>query len=77
MILSTYCKNNVIEKWNKCFHNLDKDGSGYIKISELIKMMKESNLNSSRLEHIEEEFGGDINATISYSDFITKVINFK
>ena len=77
MILSSYYKNDEIEKWNKCFQNLDKGDTGFIKITELIKMMKESNLNISRLEQIEEKYGDDSNATISYSDFMTKVINFK
>ena len=77
MILSTYFKNDVIEKWNKCFHNLDKEGTGLIKVSELVKMMRDANLNASSISKIEEEYGGSEDPSISYSDFMTKVINFK
>ena len=77
MILSTYFKNEVIERWNKCFHNLDKEGTGLIKVSELVKMMKDAKLNAASISKIEEECDGDADATISYSDFMTKVINFK
>ena len=77
MILSTYCHNDVIEKWNKCFHSLDEAGTGYIKISQVITLMKDSNLNKSIIEDMEREFSNQNDGIISYSDFITNVINFK
>lgn len=77
MILCTYFKSDVIEKWNKCFYSLDKEGTGRIKVSEVMQMLKESNLTISRLTNIEKELEQDQDATISYSDFLTKVINIK
>ena len=77
MILSTYVKSEVIEKWNKCFHSLDKEGTGKIKMSEVISMLKDSNINESRIKKIELMYKDNMDTTISYSDFLTKVINIR
>ena len=77
MILSTYIKSETIEKWNKIFYSLDKDGTGNIKLGEIVKMLKDSNISSSRIRHIEEMYQNDPEAIISYSDFLSKVINIR
>jgi Ca2+-binding EF-hand superfamily protein len=77
IILSTYFRSEVIEKWNKCFNSLDVEGTGKIKISKIIEMLQESNISPARIEKIEGLYSKDKDATISYSDFLTKVINFR
>ena len=77
MILSTYVKSEVIEKWNRCFNSLDKEGTGKIKISEVISMLKDSNINESRIKKIELMYRDKVDTTISYSDFLAKVINIR
>jgi Ca2+-binding EF-hand superfamily protein len=77
MILSTYFRSEVIEKWNKCFNSLDTDGTGQIKITKVIEMMKESNVNPKRISDLGKIYKNNLDATISYSDFLTKVINVR
>lgn len=76
-ILSTYVKSETIERWNKCFNELDQDGTGEIRISEVIKVLKESNINESRIIIIEEMYKDKMDTPISYSDFLAKVINIR
>jgi calcium-dependent protein kinase len=77
VILSTYIKNDVIEKWNKIFHSLDTDGTGKIKMSEVIKMLKDTKVSAKRIDIIEKMYENNEEATVSYTDFLSKVINVK
>lgn len=77
MILSTYIKTDVIVKWDKIFNRLDSEGNGEIRIVEVIEKLKETNISQSRMKKIEKELKGNIDAKISYSDFLNKVINVK
>lgn len=77
MILSTCFRSEVIEKWNKIFNSLDTEGTGKIKVTKLIEMMKDSNLSKKRISKIEQMYISSEDATISYTDFLTKVINVR
>lgn len=76
-ILSVYIKSETIEKWNKCFHSLDTDGSGQIRISDIIKELKDSNVHIDKIKQLEDQYSDKMDAKISYSDFLTKVINVR
>lgn len=76
-ILSVYIKSGTIEKWNKCFHSLDSDGTGQIKMSEIIQMLKDTGIKVNRVSEIEEQYKDKMDAKISYSNFLTKVINVR
>lgn len=76
-ILSVYIKSDTIEKWNKCFHSLDSDGSGQIKMSEIIQMLTDTGVKVERIALIEEQYKDKMDANISYSDFLAKVINVR
>jgi calcium-dependent protein kinase len=77
VILSTCIKSDVIEKWNKIFNSLDTDGTGQIKMSEVINMLKDTRVSAKRIEIIEKMYENNQEATVSYSDFLSKVINVK
>ena len=77
LLLTTYIKSDVIEKWNKIFNSLDKEGNGMIKISEVINQLKETKVSSTRLSVIENDLKENLDATISYSDFLFKVVNIQ
>lgn len=76
-ILSTYIKEEVLERWNSTFKELDVESTGAIKISEVLRVMRENNIDATRLTHIEKMVDLDPNVTISYSDFLTKVISMR
>jgi calcium-dependent protein kinase len=77
MLFTTYVKADLMEKFNRTFQDLDTDGTGQIKVSEIIRLLEGAKFSQERINKVKRSFGYDLDATINYSQFIAKAINIR
>ena len=65
------------EKWNKYFESLDADHEGTIKVSKIIEKLDDFECSSSKRKKLQTLLEKQKDMTMDYTDFLTKVIDFK
>lgn len=66
-----------MDEINKCFKQLDKEGSGLIKMSDVVKQIKKSKSGKKRAKLIERTANYDPDKTINYTEYLAKMVDVR
>ncbi|CAI2387395.1 unnamed protein product [Moneuplotes crassus] len=65
------------EELEKCFQDLDTEGTGFIKPSQLLLCLEKSKISDSKLDEIKRSIEFQKDVPIDFSSFMTKVLFLK
>ena len=76
-LFSTYIDSKSKDEIDRYFHSLDTEGTGVLKVSQILTLLENSNIEEDRFYKLHWCLDSQLDSTINYKEFIARVCLFK